>query len=340
MQFNVIRTVKAFQNIAQEWNTLLSLSASHVPFLRHEYLITWWDTLGGAEWSDGELYVVTARDKQGELCGLAPLFFSENLEGDPALMLLGSIQISDFLDVLSKREHLQSFLTGFLEHLDSPTAPPWKQLDWYNLLEDSPTLPQLRKVANRMGWKTTQTRMQPAPYIPLPDDWDTYLAGIKKKQRHEIRRKLRRAAGHFIPVNWRIVEDGNSLDAEIDSLFILMAQDASKEVFLTEVMRTQMRSLIHAAQRADWLQLAFLMVGGEKAAAYLNFDYDNRIWLYNSGLDYKFSELSPGWVLLSHLIQWAVDHRRDVFDFLRGDEDYKYRFGGVDRYVCRIQVQR
>jgi CelD/BcsL family acetyltransferase involved in cellulose biosynthesis len=255
-------------------------------------------------------------------------------------MLLGSIQISDFLDVLSKREHLQSFLTGFLEHLDSPTAPPWKQLDWYNLLEDSPTLPQLRKVANRMGWKTTQTRMQPAPYIPLPDDWDTYLAGIKKKQRHEIRRKLRRAAGHFIPVNWRIVEDGNSLDAEIDSLFILMAQDASKEVFLTEVMRTQMRSLIHAAQRADWLQLAFLMVGGEKAAAYLNFDYDNRIWLYNSGLDYKFSELSPGWVLLSHLIQWAVDHRRDVFDFLRGDEDYKYRFGGVDRYVCRIQVQR
>jgi CelD/BcsL family acetyltransferase involved in cellulose biosynthesis len=340
MQFNVIRTDKAFEEMAQEWNTLLSYSASHVPFLRHEYLKTWWNTLGGAEWSQGELFVVSARDDQGELCGLAPMFFSDNREGDPALMLLGSIEISDYLDVLAKREQLDPFLLGLLEYLDGPTAPPWKLLDWYNIQEASPTLPQLQAAAERMGWQTTQTRLQPSPYIPLPTDWEAYLAGIKKKQRHEIRRKMRRASGYFIPVRWHIVEDETTLDAEINALFELMAQDASKESFLTDVMRSQLRAMIHAAQQADWLQLAFLEVGGEKAAAYINFDYANRIWLYNSGIDSRFDELSPGWVLLSHLIRWAIEHQRDEFDFMRGDEDYKYRLGGENRYVTRIQVQR
>jgi CelD/BcsL family acetyltransferase involved in cellulose biosynthesis len=49
-------------------------------------------------------------------------------------------------------------------------------------------------------------------------------------------------------------------------------------------------------------------------------------------------ELSPGWVLLTHQLQWAGEHGRDEFDFMRGDEEYKYRFGGVERHVMRITV--
>jgi len=74
-------------------------------------------------------------------------------------------------------------------------------------------------------------------------------------------------------------------------------------------------------------------VGGQKAAGYLNFDYAGHIWVYNSGLNFALREVSPGWVLLGHLIQWAIEHRRESIDFMRGDEDYKYRFGGVNRYI-------
>jgi CelD/BcsL family acetyltransferase involved in cellulose biosynthesis len=101
-----------------------------------------------------------------------------------------------------------------------------------------------------------------------------------------------------------------------------------------------MRAAIRAAFRAGWLQMAFLEIDGEKACGYLNFDYDNRIWVYNSGIDGRFIDLSPGWVLLGHLLQWANDHQYTEFDFMRGDENYKYKFGAVARFVVRAKVVR
>jgi len=85
---------------------------------------------------------------------------------------------------------------------------------------------------------------------------------------------------------------------------------------------------------------AFLTVGDIKAAGYLNFDYDGKIWVYNSGINPMFENISPGWVLLSKIIQWSIEAGRTELDFMRGDETYKYNFGGIDRQVHRIQVSR
>jgi CelD/BcsL family acetyltransferase involved in cellulose biosynthesis len=86
--------------------------------------------------------------------------------------------------------------------------------------------------------------------------------------------------------------------------------------------------------------LAFLTVGDIKAAGYLNFDYDGKIWVYNSGINPMFENISPGWVLLSKIIQWSIEAGRTELDFMRGDETYKYNFGGIDKQVLRIQVSR
>jgi CelD/BcsL family acetyltransferase involved in cellulose biosynthesis len=340
MQLKVIQTLDEFDSLADEWNRLLGCSASHVPFLRHEYLAAWWRTLGGGEWAHGELYVVTARRADGSLCAIAPLFFTENREGEPALMLLGSIEISDYLDVLICPNDASAFAQALFDHLQAPQAPPWKVLDFYNILEGSPTLQVLQSAAGRSGWTYTQERLQHCPYIPLPGDWETYLAGIDKKQRHEIRRKMRRAESYDAPVRWYIAHDGDRLDEQVDSLFYLMEQDPDKKAFLTEAMRSQMRAAIRVAFDGGWLQLAFLDVGDEKAAAYLSFDYGDNIWVYNSGLDFKHSAVSPGWVLLGYLLQWANENHRRAFDFMRGDEEYKYRFGAVDRFIVRLTVRR
>ena len=81
-------------------------------------------------------------------------------------------------------------------------------------------------------------------------------------------------------------------------------------------------------------------MNGDPAAAYLNFDYSNCVWVYNSGLSPTFMDLSAGWVLLGHLIKWANENQRVEFDFMRGQEEYKYRFGAVDRYVVRAWAAR
>jgi CelD/BcsL family acetyltransferase involved in cellulose biosynthesis len=339
MEFTLHRSLSDLAPLASDWNTLLSESVTHIPFLRFEYLSAWWTTRGGGEWPESELAVVTAR-QGGRLAGIAPLFFSRNREGDPALLLLGSIEISDYLDIIARPADLPGFLAGFLDFIAQPGLLDWHLFDWHNLPEASPTLPALKVEAEKRGWTFSQERTYHVPTIPLTGDFKTYLAGIDKKQRHEIRRKMRRAEDCGRNVRWYIVEDGAALDAEVEAFLNLMAQDPEKAAFLTAPMRTQMRLACRAAFECGWLQLAFLEVDGQKAAGYLNFDYLNRIWVYNSGLDRNFMELSAGWVLLGHLLQWANDNKRVEFDFMRGNEDYKYRFGGVDGFVVRAKVMR
>lgn len=340
MQWSVIRTLDELNALANEWNDLLACSASHVPFLRHEYLCGWWKTLGGGEWPSGELFVVIARSPAGKLIGIAPLFFTKNLDGEAALMFLGSIEISDYLDVIACREQLPEFIDGLMNFLSGPQAPAWKLLDLYNILDASPLLPVLEEKAAAAHWDFQQEALQHCPAISLPGDWETYLGSIDKKQRHEIRRKMRRAQEVGLPVGWYIVQQSEKLEEEVEAFMSLMAQDPAKDHFLTPPMRAQMQITARAAFDAGWLQLAFMTVNGVKAAGYFNFDYDGHIWVYNSGLNFEMRELSPGWVLLGNLLQWANENQRRTFDFMRGDEDYKYRFGGVDRRVVRVKIRR
>ncbi|MEN8172030.1 MAG: GNAT family N-acetyltransferase [Chloroflexota bacterium] len=339
MQLNTITTLDQFNQISSQWNQLLDTSAINVPFLRHEYLSVWWAALGGGEWQDGSLYIVVAQDEQNQLLAAAPLFLTERAAGERVLMLLGSFEISDYLDFIAPHDQVAPFIDLLLKHLSGPDTPPWDVIDFYNLLDDSKSLAALKNSAPKYNLVYDQETLQPAPRITLAGDWETYLAGLQGKQRREIRRKMKRAAAHFEPVTWYIVEDQTNLDQEIDAFFKLMAAAPEKDTFLTDLMRSQLRSAIHAAFEAGWLQLAFIEIGGEKAAAYLNFDYHNQIWVYNSGINWKYRELSPGWVLLGHLIQWAIDNGRTAFDMMRGDEIYKYRFGGVDRFVIRAQIK-
>jgi CelD/BcsL family acetyltransferase involved in cellulose biosynthesis len=339
MEFSLHKDFSELAALAGEWNALLAESSTNVPFLRYEYLSAWWATRGGGEWPESELAVVTAH-LDGRLTGIAPLFCSHNREGQPALLLLGSIEISDYLDVIVRPADLPIFLAGLLDFLALSAGPDWRLLDWHNLPEASPTLPALQVAAKKRGWAFSQGRAYHVPSIPLTGDFDSYLAGIDKKQRHEIRRKMRRAEESRRNVRWYIVKDGASLDAEVQAFLELMAEDPEKAAFLTPAMRLQMQLACRAAFECGWLQLAFLEADGQKAAGYLNFDYLNRIWVYNSGINRRFMELSAGWVLLGHLLQWANENKRSEFDFMRGDEEYKYQFGGVDGFLVRAIVTR
>ncbi len=337
MDFNLHTTFP--EELRDEWNNLLARSITNVPFLRHEYLSQWWQTRGGGEWPDASLTLVTAR-RDGALVGIAPLFCAQ-WQGRTALMLLGSIEISDYLDLIVSPADLEEFITGLLGFLKSDALPAWQALDLYNFLDDTPVLAALEQAASGAGLKLRVEKLQHSPHIPLPGDWETYLAGIDKKQRHEIRRKMRRAVESEAQVEWYFVQDPAAVEAEVDDFLELMRMDEEKRAFLTEAMSAQMRNFAVQALSEGYLGLAFLTINGKKAAAYYSFDYLNRLWVYNSGINWRdFPEYSPGWVLLGELLRWANEQKREVFDFMRGDEEYKYRFGAVDRFVMRAVLER
>jgi CelD/BcsL family acetyltransferase involved in cellulose biosynthesis len=264
------------------------------------------------------------------------LFIAE-YDGRQALLLVGSIEISDYLDLIVREEDLPRFLSGLIDFLASSHADAWSAIDWYNLPDDSPTLAALKAESGRRGWNYHEEIYRPTPRIALNGDFEDYLSRIDKKQRHEIRRKMRRAAESG-RVRFHILEKDADIEPELESFFHLMVQDPNKAMFLKDVMRDQMSTSIRIAHEQGYLWLAFLEVDGVKAAASLNFDYKNKLWGYNSGVSRDFMDLSPGWVLLGHVIQWCCENRRYEFDFMRGDEEYKYRFGGVNRFVMRARV--
>jgi predicted N-acyltransferase len=319
-----------------EWNTLVEQSVSDVPFLRHEVLRQWWQTLGGGEWKRAELVLISAREND-ELIGIAPLFKAE-YDDRSALLLIGSIEISDYLDLIVRLDDLPRFLSGLMDFLAQSSIYGGLPFDWYNLPDSSPTLAALKAESERRGLTHREEVYRPTPRIALTGSFEDYLARVEKKQRHEIKRKMRRAAEDGRELRFYVVEDESALDAEIESFFHLMIQDPNKALFLRGDMRSHMKSALHSAFDHGYLWLAFLTVDGVKAAAALNFDYKNKLWGYNSGVSREFMELSPGWVLLGHQLQWACEHGRAEFDFMRGDEEYKYRFGAVNQYVMRVVV--
>ena len=328
------------QDLKQQWNELLTGSICHVPFLRFEYLQNWWQTRGGGEWpQDARLVLVTAW--QGDdLVGIAPLFHSTH-QGRPSLLFLGSIEISDYLSLLVAPENLESFTSELFDFLNtSQEVPDWQVLDLYNIFASLPLISVLEKEAESRDWQTDTVETDHAPGITLPGDWETYLSQLSKKQRHEVRRKIRRLEEAEEPSRWYIVEDEDKLDDEINAFLKLMAEDPIKDTFLSDEMSITMAETMKIAFQEGYLQLAFLEINGQKAAGYLNFDYLNQIWVYNSGISSDFMNYSAGWVLLGYLLQWANENKRERFDFMRGDEDYKYRFGAVDQMVKRVSITR
>ena len=330
------KTHKDFSEIGQTaWNMLVEQSIADTPFSRYEYLSEWWKTLGGGEWKNAELLLVSAVEDD-ELVGIAPLFIA-GYDGRKAVLLLGSIEISDYLDLLVREADLPRFLSGLLDFLASSHAGAWSAMDWYNLPDSSPTLAALKADSERRGWNYHEEVYRPTPRIALNGSFEEYLSRVEKKQRHEIRRKMRRAdeSGR---VKFAVVDPKADIEPELESFFHLMVQDPGKANFLHDVMRDQMSQSIRAAHEYGYLWLAFLEVDGVRAAASLNFDYKNKLWGYNSGVSRDHMEFSPGWVLLGHVIQWCCENGRAEFDFMRGDEEYKYRFGGVNEYVMRARV--
>lgn len=341
MDFLRYTTFDDLASLKDSWNHLLQNSASDVPFLTFEYQQTWWKTKGGGEWPENSQLAIIAAFENEQLIGIAPLFFAPNLEGKPALMFIGAVEVSDFLDFIVKPHDLPRFLSALFDFLlNEESLPKWEVLDLNNILETSPALVLLKAEAKRRGWDHKQEHLQPAPYVPLTGDYEAYLAGLNKKQRHEIRRKLRNVEGSLAEIGFYHVEDQKQLAAETEAFIDMMAQDPNKREFLSDAMQQHLRNTVQTAFDAGWLQLSFFTLDGHKAAAHLSFYYDRRLWLYNSGWEWEYREYSPGWVHLAHLIQWCVENDATELDFMRGDEDYKYKFGGIDRHIYRVLLAR
>ena len=72
----------------------------------------------------------------------------------------------------------------------------------------------------------------------------------------------------------------------------------------------------------------------------LAFDDGQTCFLYNAGMDPEAREVSPGITGTAEYLKNRLAAGRRRFDFLRGDEPYKYEWGAVDEPIARLLVLR
>lgn len=324
-----------FEALAGEWNDLLRRSPTDTVFLTLEWQRHWW-----AAYQPGELRLMAARADNDRLIGIAPLFIDTTDPAERVLRAVGCVDVTDYVDLIADADHWDAVMAAFAGAMKD-MAGDYDRINLCNLRADSPTLDSLRRCLESCGCTTEIADQEVCPVISLEGGWEGYLEKLDKKQRHELRRKLRIAHADD-DLTWRMVSKDDDLAAQLAAFTHLMRLSShDKAEFLTNPQHVAFfNAVMPAMMENGWLQLAFLDHAGQPIAAYLNFIYNGRVMVYNSGLNPAMGQHSPGIVLLSHLIRWSAENGLALFDFLRGNEEYKYRMGGVDQplYMLKAKV--
>ncbi|MFQ5612650.1 MAG: GNAT family N-acetyltransferase [Anaerolineae bacterium] len=337
MQITTYTDPSCFETLQTEWEDLLSRAVTAPIFSTPQYQRVWWQHLG-----EGELRVIALRRDDNRLVGLAPLYLQEHEADGRRLVFVGCVDVSDYLDVIVDRAAVTEVYQTLIDYLAAQDEAAWSSGYFCSLPMESPSRDCLPGMGQARGWEVRETQEDICPVITLAATWEDYLAGIKKKQRHEIRRKLRKAESEA-NTRWYVIERGGAdLDGAVDT-FIDLHQKSSvdKEEFWDDKLKGFFRSVVHVAAEAGWLKLFFVEIDGEPASTLLCFDYRDEFLVYNSGFDpTRFGHLSPGNIIVSYSIQHAIELGRRRYDFLRGDEVYKLRFGGEPEPVYGLHIRR
>lgn len=327
----LINGEEAFATLAPVWDLLANQGITNTPFQSLSYQEAWWTHLHPEK---GNLHTIVVYHDDDPI-GIACLYLLDEI-----LYFNGCIEETDYLDAICAANHVETVWTAVFDCLCSPGFPEWKGLDLCNIPEASPTRIFLPQEIERRGFSFNEDVIEVCPIIELPETFDAYLNAIDSKQRREIRRKLRRATGAEAELV-RIGKD-DDLAAAVDEFLALMQKSTfEKRDWLNEGRRAVFHQTAQSALDADTLQLLFIEVEDRKAAALFNFEYNGRIWVYNSGLDPDaFGNLSLGVVLTAKAIELAIENGNTHFDFLRGNETYKYRFGAKDTQIYRQEIRK
>jgi CelD/BcsL family acetyltransferase involved in cellulose biosynthesis len=320
-------TLESFDSLVSSWPDLRQRLRWDSVFVLPCWLEVWWQHFGAG----AELYLATV--KQGDtVIGVAPLL----VRGQDA-SFIGSADVCDYLDFVVAPGSEQDFFAALLDNLRQKGI---SRLDLHSLRPDSTAATDLVSMAEDRGYEVSCEQEDVSFELDLPSTWDEYLGMLSTKQRHEVRRKLRKLhqAGD---VNYRPVDDSEAVPRILDTFLKLFRKSREdKAEFMTPQMESFFTSLAETMGEAELLTFGILEFNASPVAALMFLDYRDTAYLYNSGYDPQYASLSVGLLSKVLCIKDSIERGKKRFDFLKGAEAYKYRLGGreVPIYNCQIML--
>ncbi|MFA5787319.1 MAG: GNAT family N-acetyltransferase [Actinomycetota bacterium] len=321
-----------FELLRREWDGLIERDPAATVFSRPEYLSTWWEHFGAGR----ELALVAIREGEA-LRGIAPLYF-ERVVGRERMRFAGDPEVTDYLGITcapeDRAEVVGVVLDVLLERRD------WDRLEAGGLSADSGWPDLIADVGRSRSLRVERGVDDVCPRILLGAGFDGYLAGLPGRLRHEMTRKLRRfereTGGYTVRTS-----TPERLAGDLEVFARLHRTSAGeKGGFLDGGMETFFRKLAIRLGVPDPVRVDLLETSAGPAAVTFSFRYGLTLGLYNSAFDRSLGPLAPGLVLVTELVRHAALEGLGVFDFLRGSEEYKYRFGATDMPVYRLVLSR
>ena len=317
-----------FDSIAGEWECILPHTGANTIFITPWWQQLWWRRYGDA---DAKLEILSIRDANA-LLGIAPLM----TRGD-TLSFLGDTDLFDYHDFLVRDGCQDDFYATLWQHIE---AMDWKTMELKSLRESSETLSRFPQLAEANGWTATVTEEDVSPYTHLQPSWDEYVSGLRKKDRHELRRKLRRLNNGNEATQYAFNAPDDIAGAMPDFFKLMRASRPDKDDFLTADRERFFTDLAQELASRDQFKLFFLELNHVRVASCICFDYNGSYLLYNSGYDPEYSALSVGLLNKALCIQDAIETGKKSFDFLRGNERYKYNLGGTNQTIHELVITR
>ncbi len=325
---NYIITQESFDSLASCWADPSHRLRWNSIFVLPAWLKVWWQEFG----SGAELYLSAVR--QGEkIIGIAPLLVRE---GKAAIV--GSADVCDYLDFVVAPGMERDFFDVLLDDLREKGI---NHLDLRPLRPDSTVLTHLVGIAQNRKYEVHCDREGVSVELDLPATWDEYLVILDKKQRHEVRRKLRRLweAGN---VDYRCLEVSQGVGDFMDTFLKLFSLSGEEKAnFMTARMESFFRSLAEAMAEIKLLRFGALELDTVTVAMIMGFDYNDAVYLYNSAYDPQYNSLSVGLLCKVLCLKESIGRGSKKWDFLKGGEPYKYHIGGQETtlYNCQITIK-
>jgi CelD/BcsL family acetyltransferase involved in cellulose biosynthesis len=337
----IISESNQFESLSEVWDSLLRKSGDNNPiYLTHEWLLTWWKHFG-----EGKKLNVLLIEKEGQPISVVPLMRAEYRIGlfkIHTLETIGSLNCNHI--GLIRSGNREEAISAFLAYLEEELAKGELVLRLTLVPDNSEFLDLLR---SRISLPTSNLIMQErvktlAPYITLPSAWDEYFRSLSQNRRHTLRRKLR-SLEKAHSVEFRDCTGGN-LDSMLSRFIDLHErrwQSANvSSVFSDPRMEGFYRDIATQFVKKGWLHFTCLVVDGEIASAEYAFIYNRKFYCTTSARDIDYSKYNVGHLHQMFLIKYAIEKGLREYDFLKGEEPYKFHWTESSRRYINLVIGR
>ncbi|MFC1782579.1 GNAT family N-acetyltransferase [Planctomycetota bacterium] len=347
MSLDIYRVENSHELDAEKncWNSLLAQNATKSAFLLWEWISSWYTYRCSQQHS----YLLKIKDKANEeIVGYAPFFLKERKLAAlkfRELAFAGSDSIcSEYLDVIIKKgvevEVINAIFDYLMKHHDD-----WDCIKLTDLLPDSITYITGKELIRKYNLNLYLGISRICIYKPLPSSWDKFIKSLRKKRRDEFKYYENKLTKMFKNIEYgKVSNDKKEVYYYMNKLMDLhQTRWKSKDIYGIFSSNSMKNFHFQVASRMSvisCLDLYYLKLENKIVSMLYGFNYNKKIYYYNSGFDIAYKDYAVGMLLIKNIFENCISHGIIEFDFLRGQSPYKFKFMPDKRNTYYLELHQ